>query len=372
LLRRQLQSNESPALLADFSINPWFEPIADDPEGIHVQTSLWAAALSGSAGGAMSDWWDIYIIPQNLARYYPPLAAFTAGIDWPNLNLLPAEAGLLAENTAAYAPVRLSNFNRQFAARLEDVVRHDITPDGVFPDIATVPSFLYGQVYNAQFSQVQHYRVAPPVDTYLEVGVTAVSTQAGARLLIIVDNQNVAELELDTGSGDTAVRVPLQAGEHTISLDNIGDDWLELDYIEVGQMVAPARLLTLRDSNAGVALTWIQHRDYTWQNITAGMEIEPLTFQYRLGGMPPGRYVAEIWDPLSGGVLGEDLLRVGTDGILQLSLLPLNSQIALRVFRQEEAPEIGVTPIVTMTPSPTSTPAPVQTNTPRPTDRPIP
>jgi len=378
ILRRQLQLNESPALLTDFSINPWFEPTADDPDGVHVQMSLWAAALSGSAGGAMSDWWDTYVIPQNLARYYPPLAAFTAGIDWPNLNLLPAEAGLLTDTVAAYAPVRLSNFNRQFAARLEDVVPHDITPDGVFPDISTVPSFLYGQVYNAQFSQLQRYRVAPPVDTYLEVGVRAVSSQAGARLQVMIDNQNAIELALETNSGDAAVRVPLKAGEHTITLDNIGDDWLEIDYIEVGQLVAPARSLTLRDSNAGVALSWIQHRDYTWQNVNAGIEIEPVAFQYRLGGMPAGRYVAEIWDPISGGVMGEDLLRVGSDGILRFDLLPMNSQIAIRVFRQGEAPEISVTPTSTMTPAPTatraptSTPAPVQTNTPRPTEGPIP
>lgn len=378
ILRRQLQLNDSPALITDFSINPWFEPTADDPQGIHVQTSLWAAALSGSAGGAMGDYWDTYIIPQNLTRYYPPLAAFTAGVDWANLNLRPAEAGLLANGAAAYTPVRLSSFNRQFASRLENVVTRDITPDGIFPELSTVPSFLYGQVYNAQFSQVQHYTVAPPVDTYLEVGVRSVSSQAGARLLISVDNQNVAELDLAANSRATAVRVPLKAGEHRIALDNIGDDWLEIDYIEVGQLIAPARMLTLRDSNAGVALAWIQHRDYTWQNVAAGAAIEPITFQYRLGAMPAGRYVAEIWDPIAGGVMGEELLRVADDGILQLSLLPLNSQMAIRLFRQGEAPETNVTPAFTPTPAPTetaaptSTPAPVQTNTPRPTEGPIP
>lgn len=378
LLRQQLQLNEAPALLTDFSINPWFEPTADDPEGIHVQTSLWAAALSGSAGGAMSDYWDTYVIPQNLSRYYPPLAAFSAGIDWPNLNLRPVEAGLLVENAPAYAPVRLSSFNRQFAARLENVVTRDITPDGVFPDIATVPSFLYGQVYNTQFSQVQHYRVAPPVDTYLEVAVRSVSSQAGARLVIAVDNQKVVELALGTNSRDAAVRVPLKAGEHSVTLDNAGDDWLEINYIEIGQLIAPARVLTLRDSNAGVALAWIQHRNYTWQNVVSGIEIEPITFQYRLGGMPAGRYVAEIWDPISGGVLGEELLRVGDDGILQFRLLPLKSQMAIRAFRQGDVPELNATrtstptPTPTETPAPTSTPAPVQTNTPRPTEGPIP
>ena len=373
VMNRYLEPDLSPVLLADYSLSPWFEPIAEDPGGIHFQNTLWSALMSGASGGAMSDWWDTYIIPQHLERYYAPLAAFTAGIDWPTLNLEPAQAGLLTSAPDDnYLPVRITNFRRQFAARPEQVVTHTITADGVFPGIETVPSFLYGQVYNTQFSQAQRYRVSPPVDTYLEIGIEAISTQAGAYLTVTVDDERAVELSLRAGNRDVAVRVPLKAGEHSIVIDNLGDDWLELAYIEVGAMVAPARVLTLRDSEAGVILAWVQHRNYTWEKVAAGGEREPLQFEYRLDGLPSGRYVAEIWDPLSGAVLGEEILRVADDGVLALDLLPVDRQLAIRAVRQSEQPPGVVTtaaPPTALTPDlPTQMPSVTVTSEPTDTE----
>ena len=377
LLRRQLGLNPIPALMSSYSLNPWFEPLAEDPEGVHFQTTLWAAALSGAAGGAMSDWGETYVTRQALSRYYPALAAFTAGVDWAGLNLQPAEAGLLSEVAESYLPIRLSNFNRQFTAQAQDVVRRSVTADGVFPALDSVPSYLYGSVYNNQYSQAQLYRVAPSVDTYLEIGIRSVSEQARARLVVTVDNESALEVNLRAGARDTAVRVPLKAGEHLITLDNTGEDWLELDYIEVGQMIAPARALSLRDAQAGVALAWLQHRDYTWEAVEEGVRREPLLLQYRLDQMPPGRYVIEIWDPLAGGVIGEEVQTVSDDGILIVDLLPMDTMLALRVLRQPEtegavdgdpvSPQVTAE-LLSATPAPATSQPPlvVQTNTPRP------
>jgi hypothetical protein len=76
----------------------------------------------------------------------------------------------------------------------------------------------------------------------------------------------------------------------------------------------------------------LQHRDYIWQN--AAVERPPLLFQYRLNQMPPGRYVAEVWHPLTGEVMGEELVTVGDDGVLAFDLLPMDTQLAVRAFRQ--------------------------------------
>jgi hypothetical protein len=72
---------------------------------------------------------------------------------------------------------------------------------------------------------------------------------------------------------------------------------------------------------------------------------------------------------------------VREDGLLTVSLLPLDSMMALRVFRQPDSgtpapeaspdstivPEIPTeTPTLTLTEVPTQTPLLVQTNTPRP------
>jgi hypothetical protein len=372
LIRRQISLNPIPVLVTDYSLNPWYEPLADDPQGLHVQTTLWAAALAGAAGGAMSDWWDTYIIPQGLGRYYAPLASFSAGIQWSRLNLQPAEAGLVAVDGSDYLPLRLTDYARQFLRPIRDVVRRDITSDGVFPALADVPSYLYGKVFNSQYSQAQLYRVTLPVDTYLEVRVRSVSTQAGARLSIMVDGRETITLDLRAGTRDTAVRLPLAAGERNITLDNTGDDWLEIDYIEIADMIAPARALSLRDAEAGLALAWLQHRDYDWSR--AGNSRDLKHFRYRLNRMPAGRYIVEVWDPVSGGIIGEEIVRVRDDGILVVELLPFNRMLVLRASLQLDDKPI-TDPLETLLPqefaTTTQSPVIVQTNTPQPdvTDR---
>jgi hypothetical protein len=147
------------------------------------------------------------------------------------------------------------------------------------------------------------------------------------------------------------VRVPLSAGDHSIVIDNLGEDWLEIAYLELGHLVAPARALTLRDSDNGVVLAWLQHRAYTWDQVNEARNA--ILLEYRLSGMAPGRYVAEIWDPLSGAVLGEELLRVGEDGLLAVNLLPLDRQLALRAIRQAEPVADNAPPaLATNTPLP--------------------
>jgi hypothetical protein len=181
---------------------------------------------------------------------------------------------------------------------------------------------------------------------------------------VTVDNLNTAELELAPDSHDFAVRVPLTAGEHHLVLDNMGDDWLELEYLEVGHLRAPARVLTLRDSTAGIALAWIQHRDFTWESVAAGSERSLIVLQYRLDQMPPGRYNVEIWDPLSGAVLGEEVVRVGEDRVLLIQLLPMGSELSLRAFLQPDLPTFPATTASPEAVTVTATPTPGVTDTP--------
>ena len=361
-VRRALRLNSAPTLITGYSLNPWYEPTENDPTGVHFQNTLWAAFMAGAGGGAASDWGMTYVVPQRLQTYYAPLAAFTSGVDWGGLNLQPAEAALIGPEETDYGSVNISGFERQFLTPPGAAVERTIAGDGVYPAITGQTGYLYGRTYNVQFAQPQTYRVTVPVDTYLEIGVRLVSDQAVARLSVTVDSGAPVEMLLAPSTRGTALRVPLTAGEHLVTLDNTGEDWLELDYLEVEQIGAPARVLTLRDTSVGVALSWLQHHDYTWEKVAAGVVPAPLSFVYQLDEMPPGRYLAELWNPLTGAVLGEEVLRVGDDGVLRFELLPLSQQLAVRVFRQPDAPT--PTAIPTRTPSVTDTPEPTETTAP--------
>lgn len=375
-VQRNLQMNQVPVLLSGYSLNPWYEPTEDDPDGVHFQNSLWSALFSGAAGGAVSDWGVTYVFPHDLEQYYAPIAAYSAGIDWSMLNLTSAEAALMVEGESIYEPVRLDQYSRQFTDAPVEPVTRAITSDGVFPSTDDLPAFINGDVYGNPFQPAQSYRISVPTDTYLEVGVSSVSQIAGAQLRILIDEVQVAQLNLVTDSSDVSVRVPLSAGEHTITFENSGEDWFEIGYIEIGHLVVPARVLTLRDIDAGVALGWLQNRQYNWEAVAAGEDREVLTYQYRLDRMPPGRYVVDIWDPLTGAVSGEEIVRVGEDGVLRVDLVPLDRQLALRAFLQPEVPEadataeVGTVPIAeitaTSTPDVGTSPLFAETATPMP------
>ncbi len=368
-IRQNLETANVPTLLTAFSLNPWFESTAEDPEGISVQTTLWASAFSGAGGGAMSAFGETYVVPQALQRYYPPLAAFASVVDWAHLNLKPADAALLADDDSLYQPLRVDNFVRHYGEPAADSVTHLITSDGVVPDVAAVSSYLYGQLYNNAWHQTQQYRVAISHPTYFEARVRSTSTQAGARLVIQVDGETAAELVLDTNAKDVALRVPLTVGEHTVTLENQGDDWLQLEALELGAFSAPVRVLTLRDVDSGVALSWLQYRSYTWDRLDEPRP--PLLFRYRLDGMPVGRYAVELWSPLTGAVIGQDLTTVGADGTLSIDLVPMSDELALRAVRQTDALRTATSlPSPTTIPSLTPTTFSIQTNTPLPTPTP--
>jgi Domain of unknown function (DUF5060) len=348
-----LSNADRPVLMTEFSLNPWFEPAADDPSGIHIRQTMWAAALSGSAGSAASWWWDTYLFPQNLTSIFGPLAAFTKGIPWNTGDLVPVSVSLLGDATLDYQPLRIAGYNGTFGTARAPDITYRVTTDGVVPSITNASAFLYGVTYSTQFSQPHKYIITPPTDTKLTVFVRRVSERAPAKLVIIIDGKTVGEMGLSPRSEPASLTVPISAGDHTVVLDNLGDDFLQIDAIEIAQYITPVRTVALADRTQGIFLAWLQHRDYTWQNAAKNVNVKPVTVGLRVNGMPPGMYRLELWDPISGNVLGqEDVTIPGQkDGILTANLLPISKSIAVRAIRIAEP---GNAPSPTLTP--TSTP----------------
>lgn len=375
---RQIQdarmAASSPVLLTEFSLNPWYEPVEDDPTGIHIRNTIWASVFAGAGGAGASWWWDTYLEPQHLTDIYRPLAAFTADIPWHRLHLEPVQARLVTPELTAYRPLLLDEFDRRFTTEpMPDRGVYLLTPDGALPALNTLSSYIFGTTFNDQLHRPQRYQIAAPVDTRLTVGVGSVSPQAGAVLVIRLDGDDVAELALSPGSSALTLTVPLSAGEHQLELDNQGDDWLQIDFVAIEQFVVPLRALALADPDSGVLLAWFQNRSYTWQG-AGELDAVSTNFRAEFDGMPVGEYRVEFWDPFSGQVLGEDRVRVGEDtgGILGIGLLPIERMLAVRVF-----PVAGVTlptltptatrPTATATFPPTPTPTATMTETPSPT-----
>jgi hypothetical protein len=334
---------------------------------------MWTAALSGAGGAAASGWWDTYIFPQNVQRGFAALSAFTRSVPFALSALTPVSLSVATVEPVGYEPLKVTGFGGTFGAPPGPDVTYRITPDGIFPPISQQSAFIYGLAYNVQYSRPQRYVVAPPVDTTLTVTVRRVSEQAPAKLVVIIDGVTAGQATLSPGNTNVSISVPIQAGEHTVIIDNLGDDFLELESFEINSYIVPLRTVALADRERGVLLAWVQHRQYTWQNVAANVAAQPVSVALTCTAMPAGLYLVELWDPLTGNVIGqEDVYVEGTPtGTLTVTLVPVTSMIAVRAFRLAEPGALPtVTPVLTATPriSPTPTLTPIPTATSEGTD----
>lgn len=79
-------AHRRPFLISEFGVDARgpAETEAADPEGIGFHDGLWAGALGGTFGTAMTWWWDNYVDPHG-ERFYPQfgsVARFLAGVPW--------------------------------------------------------------------------------------------------------------------------------------------------------------------------------------------------------------------------------------------------------------------------------------------------
>lgn len=335
LNQARLVAPDRPVLLNEFSLNPWFEPTADDPTGVHLRNTIWATALYGAAGSAMSWWWDTYVDAQDLYSIHTPLALFTRDIPWHTTELASVTPRITGD--FPYENLRIEDFNRQFRSSSPEDVIYRLAPEGASPPISQMSSYLYGRTFNSENSRPQTFLISPPVDTTLTIRIGSVSTAASAQLSVTVDGEPFTTVDLDAGTRGLSIRVPLEAGEHTVVIDNLGEDWLELEYLEIENYRPPLQALALADSQEGILLAWIHHREYTWSNILEDNMPSALEGRLALSGMPPGTYQVEFWDTVTGNVIGEEQVMLDDeDDSLSINLLPVESQLAIRAFRLTE------------------------------------
>ncbi|MBN1563644.1 MAG: DUF5060 domain-containing protein, partial [Anaerolineae bacterium] len=368
---------DGPVLLTEFALSEQTSPNEIDPTGVHIHNTIWTAAVSGAAGAAMPWWWDTYVDRENLYSLFDPLALFARDVPWATSDLTPIPANLVSNTPITYQPLRLADFDQRFHTALPTDTIYQLTADGAIPPTDQLSAYLYGSA-DPEYSRPQTFIISPPVNTELSIHIKSVSAMAPAALTITIDGFEAARVDLSPASEDILVTVPLSAGEHTVTLDNLGADWLQLGYIEIAHYVSPLRALALADREQGTLIAWIHHRDYTWQTIANGETPTALDANLRISAMPVGVYRVTFWDTITGNVIGEERITLTNEsgGLLRIKLLPISSQLAVRARRIAGPPTSPTldnpdfatrTPLpthtATVTPSPTSTDTPTRTPT---------
>ncbi|NJL93402.1 MAG: hypothetical protein HC915_06560 [Anaerolineae bacterium] len=353
------QVTDKPVLLSAFSLSRWVPPTEADPQGLHVRQTQWAALLAGSLGGGLSWWGPEYLLANDLLTSYAPFAQFVSRIPWSDVTLRPVLPAIIMDDASSYAPLRLDGFNRNFEAPPRFDTHYLITPDGSLPSLEGFSAFLYGNVGNPQASLPRSLTIHAPVSTVLTVAIRDVSSLGRAELVVYVDNLPYAALTLTGESDATRLTVPIPAGEHALVLDNLGDYWLELDYLQLDAYQTPLRALALADPMNGLALAWVQNRAYSWETPPTDLSA-PHSGTLHLAGMLPGIYESNSGTQPPGKFWGKRPLSVPEDGLLRVPLLPLRRELALIARRTggESIMAQRITPVPTRTPAVSLTPTP--------------
>jgi hypothetical protein len=148
------------------------------------------------------------------------------------------------------------------------------------------------------------------------VRVSGVSGYGGASLRVLVDEQVALEKDFPDEDNGTATllqfngayRVDVSAGQHRIRVDNVGKDWVFVDYSLPGyrrrddpglQVYGLANGSTTPGQVA--AILWFKNERYTWYHHNQGLAPgEIAATRVTLQGIPDGRYTVEWWDTASG------------------------------------------------------------------------
>jgi hypothetical protein len=304
-----------PHLVGEFGADALGQNDAKDVEGVHLHNGIWATALCGDAGTAMTWWWDSYIEPRNLYHHFAALARFVKGVDWIKGGFVPAKVesvarppGTPAQLTDLTVRPTIASWEEHPANQPRD---YQVGRDGVIRDCDKLSAVLHGIVNHPRQHNPPTFVVDYPAAGAFEVVIDGVSGWGGANLSIRLDGEQKLSADFPDNAPDDhetmhhydgAYRIAVSPGPHRITVENSGADWSFVSYRFVGYVTAPdLRVVGL--ANRHCALLWSQNKANTWWNAIRGIKVKPLPPAcVTVAGLADGDYRVEWWDTYAGAV----------------------------------------------------------------------
>ena len=321
----------------------------EDPLGLQIHDPLWISTTMGSSGAAMPWWWDNYIEPKNLYSLFGAVARFVKGIDWPREDFrqtqpkidwrvkpspLPRRDLSIPANQPEWAE---SAYNKPRAVKVTEAGASGQLPiAGIAHGKTNHPTWHNPVTFSTQFTR----------PTTLEVIVDSVSGWGGAKLAIELNGSPYLTRDfpqIDPNNHETihkydgtyAVTIP--AGKQTVTVKNIGADWMTYSVRFKDALVREnPPIVSWATVGNTVALAWMRVEDRSWRRLIVLKEsippAPPTTFS--LGGLASGNWNVELWDTWKGEVIRTEAVKVGIDGNLKLTLPQIDTDIALKAVKQ--------------------------------------
>lgn len=311
---------KKPILNGEFGINSGNVALSSiDPNGVYIHNTMWATALSGAMGTAMSWWWDNYIDPKNLYTHFKGISSFVNALNLKSELYAPVTATISGGGNADLTISPSAGWAAATAANFTIDASGNITPTAT-----QLGQYLYGSVYNTQYKNPPVFTVTYPVAGQFKVVVNNIST--APQLHIYLDGKDTA---FNTVANATYF-INVSAGNHTIKVDNTGTDWMNISsyvFTNVGSSVVAYVLQSaLQNKIAG----WILNNQYNWSylqnhNGVAPPPINGATIQ--IAGMANLNYTVQWYNTNTGLPVSTSSITVN-NGILTVNIPNLSWDLA--------------------------------------------
>jgi hypothetical protein len=325
-IREYLDKYNKPTIVGEFGLASRRESTTQmDPKGITFHNSIWASAVSGAYGTSMMWWWDYYLHPFGLYKFYKPLSDFINSIDYVKEDFKPFDNITFESKCLSDLIITPLFFEMQKAP--ENVFRIDSS--GLVPS----ENNFSGTLFSKEFWNIG--RRNPPV---FEVNfneprilkVVVGDTSYNSRINIILDGiSKIDELAFK----DSAYFIEVPKGIHKITVDNSGEGRLRISQIEIPNYSCALKGFASIGKNSIIG--WLHNRNYNWKHIKEFGIPEKISGVVKLYLIKNGKYLIEITDCGTGNLI-ESFTEIVENNELQFKVKNLGWDFAFKAHMVNE------------------------------------
>lgn len=296
-VRTYLDYFDKPTLTGEFGLGASADFAQTDPDGIHLHNALWATLFAGSAGTAMTWWWDNYIEPNDLYYHFQPLAQLSNKIPFLDKNMQPEAVAI----TGANGDLELSPTG-DWGSTSDDFIT--IHSDGsTTPERVDLGVYLYGNQWNTNLRNPPTFEVNYPTGGTFSVQ-TSVLISNNPKLAIYVDGRLILSA---TAQSNAIYSVEIPAGIHSIKVDNIGRDWMTIAAYIFENLGSKIDAYVLRSEDKKVIAGWVLNNDYNHQFLQDnGLPNPVVGGQLEIENQTSEEYVIEWFDCLNSNFVSKE------------------------------------------------------------------
>ena len=309
----------------------------NDPKAVHFHNTLWASLFSGAAGPGSTWWWDNFTDPLSIYTYpaFKNIAEFTDNqINTIVKNYTPYKPTFIG-TAGTYGDVTISAAYNGFAtgnAIAAPFANFTLSADGVLsPTANNLNTFLFNS-YHSSARNPPTFNVNYPTAGTFKATVVGRGSSAGSTLIIVLDGTTILT---QTNPNNAIYSVNIPAGNHTIKVDNSGQEWIQVSEFKFTNYIAASANIygnALRDN--GHIVGWFRNTNYTWLYLknTGGIPSSVSGASVRFDALSANRnYQLRLFNTATNAEISNTIASSSPLGVVSFSLPTFNWDMAFRL-----------------------------------------